>query len=309
MKQLNLEIADNSITRAHGMMDRHSLAENDGMLFIFPRKHCQSFWMQNTYLPLDIAFLDDDGKIFQISSMYPMNTRYTTSREPCRYAVEVNQGWFDKNNIDVGYQMFNGKEGVQEAKRNGTFKFSGSPYTNRRFAQVLVNKDADPEEESNALEGGWTPEQQPIVDEYMPYTPEQQQMYEQPMDPNNPVEYNMDQASKIQYAHDNNLDMDIVYWTLSGNVLPPRHLKPIEGEGYPTESGPSGRYMTGFDASPTIQGVGWEIKGLTPKNFTISNIISLEIRQKQGETPVDGEQTIEEPQNMWDRLKQKVFKR
>jgi uncharacterized membrane protein (UPF0127 family) len=308
MKKLNLEIADTNISRSYGMMDRHSLANDDGMLFIFPNKKRQSFWMQNTYLPLDIAFLDDEGCIFQISSMAPMSTRFTTSSKPCRYAVEVNKGWFSENSIEIGYQMFKGKEGIQEAKRNGHFKFSGNPYRQVRFAQVPINEEGAGMEPAQ-LEGDWTPEQQEIVGDEWEYSPEQEQMYGQPPDPNQTVDYNTDQASKIKYAHDNNLDMNIVYWTLSGKVLPPRHLKPIDGEGYPMKSGPNGRYFTAFDASPTIQGSGWEIKGLQPKNFIVTNVINLEIRQEQGETGEGVEQTIEEPQNLWDRLKQKIFKR
>ena len=58
--------------------------------------------MANTYIPLDIAFLDDDGKILQIESMVPLSTRPHTSKRPCRYALEVNKGWFKENGINVG---------------------------------------------------------------------------------------------------------------------------------------------------------------------------------------------------------------
>ena len=58
--------------------------------------------MANTYIPLDIAFFDDDGKIFQIESMTPLSTKKISSNKPCRYALEVNRGWFRDNNIRVG---------------------------------------------------------------------------------------------------------------------------------------------------------------------------------------------------------------
>lgn len=281
-------------------MDRKTLGENDGMIFIFPRKHPQSFWMQNTYIPLDIAFLDDSGKIMQIESMAPMSTRMTTSSSPCQYAVEVNKGWFSKNNIDVGFQMFDGDDWVRTLKSNVTYKNLS------RFAQVNVENE-DPLMEPNDLEGELTPEEEQVLQEApmeeIPVTPEQQQMYEQPPQPNQVVEYNMNQTAKIKYAEQNNQEMDIVYWTLSGRVLPPRRLMPVPGEGYPIKSGPNGRYFTAYDASPTINGSGWSIEGGTPKNFLIDNIISLEIKVDEGETSPEQEQTIEEPQNLWDRLK------
>ena len=92
---ISLELADTALKRAQGLMERKALAKNSGMLFIFPRKSRQSFWMQNTYIPLDIAFLDDDGAIFQIEQMYPHSTRFTSSNKPCKFAVEMNEGWFE----------------------------------------------------------------------------------------------------------------------------------------------------------------------------------------------------------------------
>ena len=307
MKTLNLEIADTNILRSYGMMDRHSLGSDDGMLFVFPHKRKQSFWMQNTYLPLDIAFVDDDGVIFQISSMSPMNTRFTSSSEPCRYAVEVNKGWFKENDIGIGYKMFDGKDGITQARRSSQIRLSGNPSRQRRFAQVAINEEAPPIFEESNMEGELTPEQEQIINEEQVLTPQQEQMYSQPMQPNQKVEYNMNQTTKIKYAEQNNKDMDIVYWTLSGRVLPPRRLKPVPNEGYPIKNGPNGQYFTAFDSSPSIQGSGWEIAGLTPKNFSINNIISLEIVSEQGETGAEEEQTIEQPQNLWDRLKQKIF--
>lgn len=102
MKSLFVEVADNSFKRELGLMNRKTMAQNQGMLFVFPSSSTLSFWMKNTYLPLDIAFLDEEGRIMQISEMIPLNTRPIKSKEPCKYALEVNKGWFKNNNISEG---------------------------------------------------------------------------------------------------------------------------------------------------------------------------------------------------------------
>jgi len=102
MKKLHIELADTFSKREIGLMGRKTMANNHGMLFRFPHQRRLSFWMQNTYLPLQIAFLDDNGKILQIEEMVPMSTRAVQSRYECRYALEVNKGWFDNNNVSVG---------------------------------------------------------------------------------------------------------------------------------------------------------------------------------------------------------------
>ena len=83
-------------------MNRPSLPENEGMLFLFPQLEKQSFWMKNTLIPLSIAFLEDGGKILQIEDMKPKDESSTLSKYPVRYALEVNQGWFQRNGIAVG---------------------------------------------------------------------------------------------------------------------------------------------------------------------------------------------------------------
>jgi uncharacterized membrane protein (UPF0127 family) len=296
MVKVNLELADTQLKRAQGLMGRKDLDENSGMIFLFPLRSRQSFWMQNTHLPLDIAFLDDSGEIFQIEQMYPLSTRFTSSDKPCKYAIEMNEGWFEKHNIKPGFNFFNNESWLQDLKMSSTNS------QNLRFAQVPVENE-EVEFEQNELEGDLTPEQEIDMFGEQPAEDPLQNDYTQQSEPNQVVEYNMDQASKIKYAEQNNNSLDIVYWTLSGKVLPPRRLMPISGEGYPIKSGPNGRYFVGYDSSPTIYGGGWEIKGGTPKNFLIDNIISLDVVLEEGERNESQEQTIEEPKNLWDRLK------
>ena len=58
-KTINVELATTNETRNRGLMHRHSLGTDDGMLFVFPDNDYRSFWMENTYIPLSIAYLTE----------------------------------------------------------------------------------------------------------------------------------------------------------------------------------------------------------------------------------------------------------
>jgi len=105
MKKIYVDIANTRRKRAAGLMGRRRMPKNNGMLFVFDSKAYQPFWMYNTYLPLEIAFINDKGRIFQISEMSPHNTSSIKSNAPCKYALEVNKGWFKDNGIQVGAQI------------------------------------------------------------------------------------------------------------------------------------------------------------------------------------------------------------
>ncbi|UCC26309.1 MAG: DUF192 domain-containing protein [Gemmatimonadales bacterium] len=96
------EIAQSEEERARGLMYRETLAENAGMLFVFPESSVRSFWMQNTYIALDIAFMDPSFRIVDIQQMEPMTTDSHMSRAPAMYALEVNQGWFEAHGVEIG---------------------------------------------------------------------------------------------------------------------------------------------------------------------------------------------------------------
>jgi hypothetical protein len=100
---LFVELAQDDEKRERGLMFRESLPENQGMLFIFDIEHRLSFWMRNTFVPLDIAFMDATGVIVDIQQMQPLDeTRSYVSTFPALYAIEVNQGWFKRHGIEVG---------------------------------------------------------------------------------------------------------------------------------------------------------------------------------------------------------------
>ncbi len=96
------EIADTYQTRQHGFMERENIPEGTGMLFVFEKDQVLSFWMKNTPTPLSIAYIDQSGKIRDIFDMTPFSLANVTSTVSVRYALEVPQGWFDRNGIKTG---------------------------------------------------------------------------------------------------------------------------------------------------------------------------------------------------------------
>jgi len=99
---LKVEIAASPESQQTGLMYRRHLPRNSGMLFDFGHAKPLSFWMANTYLPLQIAFVDQQGRIGQIERMAPHCTRAVASNGSYRYAIETNDGWFDQHRICVG---------------------------------------------------------------------------------------------------------------------------------------------------------------------------------------------------------------
>ena len=100
--EIQVEIADDADERQRGLMYRESLEENQGMLFVYPEQRTLGFWMKDTLIPLDIAYIDREGRIVDIQQMEPQTTETHDSAAPAMYALEMNQGWFDANGIRIG---------------------------------------------------------------------------------------------------------------------------------------------------------------------------------------------------------------
>ncbi|HXF81709.1 MAG TPA: DUF192 domain-containing protein [bacterium] len=106
--RLRVEVADTPAARHQGLMYRRHLPEDAGMLFIFEATGRGGFWMKNTWIPLSIAFIDEGWTIVDIKDMAvapnPEQGPFTiyVSAEPYRYALEVNQGFFERHRITVG---------------------------------------------------------------------------------------------------------------------------------------------------------------------------------------------------------------
>ncbi len=99
---LQLEVPQNDGEFRLGLMFRESLEQDRGMLFVFENTDQHSFHMKNTFIPLDIAFINEEGIIESIKELDPMNPIPVYPDGDVRYAIEVNRGWFAENGIEVG---------------------------------------------------------------------------------------------------------------------------------------------------------------------------------------------------------------
>jgi uncharacterized membrane protein (UPF0127 family) len=98
-----VEIADEPRERARGLMFRREMAADEGMLFDFEEEQPASFWMRNTYIPLDMLFIRADGIIESIGERTtPLSEKSVTSRGPVRYVLEINGGLSDQLGIEAG---------------------------------------------------------------------------------------------------------------------------------------------------------------------------------------------------------------
>jgi uncharacterized membrane protein (UPF0127 family) len=99
---IRAEVARSPAEVQIGLMHRREMAPNDGMLFVYDEPGTRCFWMKNTLLPLSIAFIADDGRIVNIADMQPLALDSHCSKQPVRYALEMNQGWFAKRGVKPG---------------------------------------------------------------------------------------------------------------------------------------------------------------------------------------------------------------
>ena len=97
-----VEVAATPQTRETGLMNRFSLQQDHGMLFVFEAPQPLAFWMKNTYIPLSIAFVDRNGRILNIEDMRPQDESTHWSKGPALYAIEMRQGWFASKGIAAG---------------------------------------------------------------------------------------------------------------------------------------------------------------------------------------------------------------
>jgi uncharacterized protein len=101
--KIDIQIANTDFDRQLGLMFRKSMSENQGMLFIFPQESVQSFWMRNTYIPLDMIFINAAKKIITIrKNTKTLSDQSYKSTVPAKYVIEVDAGFSDKFNIRVG---------------------------------------------------------------------------------------------------------------------------------------------------------------------------------------------------------------
>ena len=102
-QEIRVEVADSPGEREQGLMFRKKLGTDEGMLFVYSTAAPRSFWMKNTSIPLSIAFLDEQGQVVNIEDLRPFDTRSVLSTAPALYALEMNRGWFESNNVEAGH--------------------------------------------------------------------------------------------------------------------------------------------------------------------------------------------------------------
>jgi uncharacterized membrane protein (UPF0127 family) len=100
--KLRVELAADPESRERGLMFRKSLSPDSGMLFSFKYPTKMSFWGLNTYIPLEVAFINEAHEIVEIKEVIPMSTKAVRCETLCRYAVEANIDFFRENNIRIG---------------------------------------------------------------------------------------------------------------------------------------------------------------------------------------------------------------
>jgi uncharacterized protein len=88
---IDVEVADTPYKREYGLMFRWQINWGNGMLFVFDDETMRSFWMKNTYIPLDMIFINTSGTIVSIKpGTKPMDETPVSSDAPARYVIEVN---------------------------------------------------------------------------------------------------------------------------------------------------------------------------------------------------------------------------
>lgn len=115
VRTFQVEVVDTPETRARGLMFRKSLPRSQGMLFDFKTEQPAGFWMENTYIPLDIIFIRADGSIESIAAnATPLSRQVLESRGPVLGVLEINGGLAAELGIRPGdrvrHRMFQGRQ-------------------------------------------------------------------------------------------------------------------------------------------------------------------------------------------------------
>ena len=107
MHLIRAEVASDFSTRSRGLMHRKGLAPGNRHAVHLPgsgpSKQCM--WMKNTYIPLSVAFLDEQGAIINIADVEPHSEQTHCNSRPARYALEMTRGWFAERNIKAGTRL------------------------------------------------------------------------------------------------------------------------------------------------------------------------------------------------------------
>jgi hypothetical protein len=118
-ERITAEMALTLEEKRTGMMFRTNMAENEGMIFVFPPQRA-SFWMKNCSLPLSVAYIDPDGVIQEIHDLQPQDTNTVFSAsDNIAYALETTQGWFQRHHVRQGMTVRTERGPLMETFRQG----------------------------------------------------------------------------------------------------------------------------------------------------------------------------------------------
>mmetsp|Transcript_100024 Transcript_100024/g.173592 ORF Transcript_100024/g.173592 Transcript_100024/m.173592 type:complete len:205 (-) Transcript_100024:154-768(-) len=99
---INIEVPQTFSKFMEGLMWRKDLSDDQGMIFNWNQDGPRSFWMENTYVALDIIYVNHKKNIVSIKKAEPLSVAGVPSAAPAMYAVEVPLGWTERNGVRVG---------------------------------------------------------------------------------------------------------------------------------------------------------------------------------------------------------------
>jgi uncharacterized membrane protein (UPF0127 family) len=100
---VRVEVVRSDEDRARGLMNRTRLDGDAGMLFVFEESDDHSFWMKNTFIPLDMIFVDEGGRVAGVvERAEPLTLQSRTIGKPSRFVLEVNGGWASAHGVHAG---------------------------------------------------------------------------------------------------------------------------------------------------------------------------------------------------------------
>ena len=138
---LNIEVPNTPTKFKLGLMFRESLEEDSGMLFIFEEVEQRFFHMKDTKIPLDIAYIKEDGTIESIKELNPYNLLPVPSEGDVLYALEVNRGWFAEHEVKVGDKVidFEVNENIDTSNWKDEFKPTDYEFTDLITPDPIVS--------------------------------------------------------------------------------------------------------------------------------------------------------------------------